>query len=51
MESMFFSSQEVSNKLKDTLKVVKIDTDKYPKIASRYQIQVGPSFFPVMHVL
>lgn len=30
----------IQAKLEGRLKVVKIDTEKYPNIASRYQIQV-----------
>lgn len=35
--------QNISNQMKDQLRVVKIDTDKYPKIASRYNIQALPT--------
>lgn len=32
--------QVVSNRLQGRVKVVKVDTEKYPKVASRYSIQV-----------
>lgn len=34
---------QVSAQLKDKLQVVKIDTDKYPAIASQHQIQALPT--------
>jgi len=33
----------VSSQLSDKVKIVKIDTDKYPKLASRYRIQALPT--------
>ncbi|WP_017300674.1 thioredoxin [Nodosilinea nodulosa] len=33
----------VSNELKGRLKIVKIDTDKYPHIASQYQVAALPT--------
>lgn len=35
-----FAVQKVSAQMADKVKFVKIDTDKYPKVASRYAIQV-----------
>lgn len=35
---------EVSTRLTDTIQVVKIDTEKYPSIADKYQIQALPTF-------
>ncbi|XP_019174463.1 PREDICTED: thioredoxin Y1, chloroplastic-like [Ipomoea nil] len=35
---------EVSDSMKDKIQVVKIDTEKYPSIADKYQIQALPTF-------
>ncbi|KAI6689545.1 hypothetical protein NL676_026373 [Syzygium grande] len=35
---------EVSIRLKDTIQVVKIDTEKYPSIADKYRIEALPTF-------
>jgi thioredoxin len=35
--------EQVSNQLKGRLQVVKIDTDKYPQLASQYQIHALPT--------
>ncbi|NEQ09225.1 MAG: thioredoxin [Moorea sp. SIO4E2] len=35
--------EQVNAELKDRLKVVKIDTEKYPQLASQYQIQALPT--------
>ena len=35
--------EQVNAQLKNRLKVVKIDTDKYPVLASQYQIQALPT--------
>ncbi|KAK4601695.1 hypothetical protein RGQ29_011010 [Quercus rubra] len=35
---------EVSTQLKDTIQVVKIDTEKYPSIANKYKIEALPTF-------
>ena len=35
--------EQVNSHLKDRLKVVKIDTDKYGNLASQYQIQALPT--------
>ncbi|KAF8024941.1 hypothetical protein BT93_F1939 [Corymbia citriodora subsp. variegata] len=35
---------EVSIRLKDTIQVVKIDTEKYPSIADEYKIEALPTF-------
>uniref|UniRef100_A0A2P2MI15 Thioredoxin domain-containing protein n=1 Tax=Rhizophora mucronata TaxID=61149 RepID=A0A2P2MI15_RHIMU len=35
---------EVSITLKDTVQVVKIDTEKYPSIANKYRIEALPTF-------
>ncbi|XP_020597445.1 thioredoxin Y, chloroplastic-like, partial [Phalaenopsis equestris] len=35
---------QVSEKLKDKIKVVKIDTEKYTTIANRYKIEALPTF-------
>lgn len=36
--------EEVNEKLKDKIQVVKIDTEKYTNIANRYQIEALPTF-------
>ncbi|XP_044474532.1 thioredoxin Y1, chloroplastic-like [Mangifera indica] len=36
--------EEVSAALKDIIKVVKIDTEKYPRIADKYRIEALPTF-------
>eukprot|EP01018_Ginkgo_biloba_P018526 Gb_14520 [translate_table: standard] len=36
--------EDVSRTLKDKIRVVKIDTEKYPSIASRYGVQALPTF-------
>ncbi|KAG8079137.1 hypothetical protein GUJ93_ZPchr0007g4327 [Zizania palustris] len=36
--------QEVSEKLSDKIQVVKIDTEKYTRIANRYKIEALPTF-------
>ncbi|RRT40623.1 hypothetical protein GW17_00055015 [Ensete ventricosum] len=36
--------EEVSEKMKDKIQVVKIDTEKYTSIADRYQIKALPTF-------
>ncbi len=35
--------EQVNAQLKGRLQVVKIDTDKYPQLASQYQIQALPT--------
>ncbi|MGF1490646.1 MAG: thioredoxin [Prochloraceae cyanobacterium] len=35
--------EEVGSKMKDRLQVVKIDTEKYPQLASDYQIEALPT--------
>ena len=35
--------QQVGASLRDRLQVVKIDTDKYPNLASKYQIEALPT--------
>ena len=35
--------EEVGAKMKNSLQVVKIDTEKYPQIASQYQIEALPT--------
>jgi thioredoxin-like negative regulator of GroEL len=35
--------EQVSHSLRDRLQVVKIDTDKYPRLASQYEIQALPT--------
>ncbi|MDJ0726553.1 MAG: thioredoxin [Prochloraceae cyanobacterium] len=35
--------EEVGAKMKDYIQVVKIDTEKYPQIASQYQIEALPT--------
>ena len=35
--------EQVNAQLKGQLKVVKIDTDRYPQLASQYQIQALPT--------
>lgn len=34
--------QDLSQELQEDLKVVKVNTDNYPKLASKYRIQVCP---------
>ncbi|THU51033.1 hypothetical protein C4D60_Mb06t26750 [Musa balbisiana] len=36
--------EEVSEKMKDQIQVVKIDTEKYTSIADRYQVKALPTF-------
>ncbi|KAH9325965.1 hypothetical protein KI387_006143, partial [Taxus chinensis] len=36
--------EDVSRRMKDKIHVVKIDTEKYPSIASRYGVQALPTF-------
>lgn len=36
--------EEVSEKMKDKIQVVKIDTEKYTSIADRYQVKALPTF-------
>ncbi|KAG6504604.1 thioredoxin-like protein slr0233 [Zingiber officinale] len=36
--------EQVSEKLKDKIQVVKIDTEKYTNIADRYQVEALPTF-------
>uniref|UniRef100_A0A0D6R1X1 Thioredoxin domain-containing protein n=1 Tax=Araucaria cunninghamii TaxID=56994 RepID=A0A0D6R1X1_ARACU len=36
--------EDVGRRLKDKIRVVKIDTEKYPSIASRYDVQALPTF-------
>lgn len=35
--------EQVNQQMKDRLRIVKIDTDKYPQLASRYHIQALPT--------
>ena len=35
--------EEVNQQIKDKLRIVKIDTDKYPQLASRYHIESLPT--------
>ena len=35
--------QDMSKNLDGAVKIVKVDTDKYPKLASKYHIQVHAS--------
>ena len=35
---------EVGTALKDKIQVVKIDTEKYPRIADKYKIEALPTF-------
>lgn len=35
--------EEVNSNLKDNLQIVKIDTDKYPELASQYGIEALPT--------
>ncbi len=35
--------EQVGTHLRDRLQIVKIDTDKYPQLASQYQIQALPT--------
>lgn len=35
--------EQVNNQLKGKLQIVKIDTDKYPQLASQYQIHALPT--------
>lgn len=36
--------EEVSTRLSDLIQVVKIDTEKYPSIATKYKIEALPTF-------
>lgn len=36
--------EQVNNQLKDRLRVVKINTDKYPQLASQHHIHALPTF-------
>jgi len=36
--------EEVSARLQDQIQVVKIDTEKYPSIANKYNIEALPTF-------
>jgi len=36
--------EDVGRRLKDKIRVVKIDTEKYPNVASRYGVQALPTF-------
>jgi thioredoxin len=36
--------EDVGHRLKDKIRVVKIDTEKYPNVASRYGVQALPTF-------
>ncbi len=48
--------EQVNEQMKDRLRIVKIDTDKYPQLASRYHIQALPTLVlfkngqPVDHI-
>ena len=35
--------EQVNQQMKDKLRIVKIDTDKYPKLASKYNIHALPT--------
>jgi thioredoxin len=35
--------EQVNERLKSKIRIVKIDTDKYPQLASQYQIQALPT--------
>ena len=35
--------EQVNEQMKDKLRIVKIDTDKYPQLASKYHIQALPT--------
>ncbi len=35
--------EQVNSQMSDRLQIVKVDTDKYPNLASRYQIQSLPT--------
>lgn len=35
--------EQVNQEMKDKLRIVKIDTDKYPQLASRYHIEALPT--------
>lgn len=36
--------EEVSARLQDQIQIVKIDTEKYPSIANKYNIEALPTF-------
>ncbi|XP_057823634.2 thioredoxin Y, chloroplastic isoform X2 [Cryptomeria japonica] len=36
--------EDVGRRMKDKIRVVKIDTEKYPSLASRYDVQALPTF-------
>lgn len=42
---VFLALQGISEEMNGDLKVMKINTDSYPKLANKYRIQASPTCF------